>query len=173
MNKQNILIIVAVVSVVVFFVGYLDPFTQWGVESVEDPPIAVIGLSNSTDAIVTDNRTTVHISHNGGDKVLSEDVELFFEVYLGGRDSPSAEFVKGDVNNLSSSPSIEWDIVPTVTTVSVANALGDLEVGRSWDIVFEVENPDYFVDVTRLSLVHTPSNTLLFISDFSPPYMRS
>ncbi len=107
--------------------------------------------------------------------LLGDEILVDFEAYLSGRanDEPDV-FMQGTVENLGSSPSVVWDIAPTTTSVSIANVPGDIEVGETptvsenWDLVFEVDNPAYFVDVVKLKITHAPTHTLVFAADYLP-----
>lgn len=127
---------------------------------VGDRPIVLEGQ------MLSDGQTTIRLSW-GGDPIPDENIRIEFGAYLGGRDNIEAEFVQGEIIDLDNDPVISWDTAPTATNVSIANVPGDLD--ETWDLIFQVDDANYFADVTKLRITLAPTGGCIFWDDFVLP----
>lgn len=75
------------------------------------------------------------------------------------------KFYEGDIINLDLNPTIVWATEPSETGVSLdSEPLKKFNSGETWELVFDVANSDYSVNVQRLAVVHKPSSELIFLS---------
>jgi hypothetical protein len=135
-----------------------------GIGGGATPPIATIGLSSQTSSYGGDpTQTAVILRHNGGDPIENDEVEFVFDGYAGGRRGGTP--VSGSVTGLNTlEPTITWDGADP--GISVINVPGGLSAGHRWTIVFQATDAANYLDITSASLVHTPSNTIVFSSDY-------
>ncbi len=87
------------------------------------------------------------------DMLYTGELRIRFYGHMGGEENSGAEFVRGYVDNLDSNLKIYWENAPTTTTVSMVDASGILKTGENLSLVFEVENSDYFMNVTKLDIL--------------------
>ncbi len=134
------------------------------------PPEAEITLSYHLHPYQLHNtQTAVALRHNGGDTLLGDEIGIHFESKLGGRSHPNSEFVKGTVDDLGSSPSIEWDNAPTVASVSyVGDVRETWTFGERWSLILEVSDSVHYADIMWVSIVHIPSGAEIFATEYVP-----
>ena len=154
---------VLLISVTIVFAGVLAVSVSQLTASTPAPSLSLTLDKQASQS----NKTVYGVFHAGGDDLIGEDVYILFEGYMGGRDNPSAEFVVGSIVSLDATPEIVWySDEPSASLTVTSESMGFLEPGELWVLEFTAGNAANALDVTRIAVVHTSSNTLIFASSY-------